>query len=124
MKRTLYLRLARGLIVGLFGLAASAAFSTDVYAADDPDHPGRNGESRVKVQIFFIPGDSTTPPTITRVILHAAGRNGGGGDACTGFNDCAGLVGKMLADPIIVYPASGTTCVTVNYGGMWRTICF
>ena len=123
MKRTLYFKLARSLTVGLFGFAASAACFTDVYA-DDPDHPRKSGEQHVKVQIFFIPGDSTTPPKITRVMLHADGKTKqGGGDPCSGQNDCEGLKGKVAAGQVIVIPASGSTCVTVNWGGTWRTMC-
>ena len=124
MKRTLYLSIANGLIAGLF--ATCVAFSADV-SADDPDSQPRAGESHVKIQIFFIPGDSTTTPptpsTISRVVLHAAGHKGGD-QPCSGFSDCAGLIGKMPTVPILVIPASGSTCVTVNWGGTWRTFCY
>ena len=117
---------AHRMIPAMLWLALFAVLSNhvDVYAEDDEDHMKRDGERHVKVQIFFFPGDATTPPTITRVMLHADGKTTGqGGNLCSGFSDCEGLMGKALGGPIVVIPANGSTCVTVNWGGTWRTIC-
>jgi hypothetical protein len=125
-------KLCRYLTWIILDLAAFTAVADDQYVSD-PNVQAlaapavRGGWDHINIQIWVKKGSAIgDPDTKSRVLLHVNGVSiPAGGTDCTGYSSCEGTKPpKTDEQPVTLYLSKkNPTCVTINWGGMWKTFC-
>ena len=124
LKPTRYLACIMLSLAASITVAAERTADEKVKALADPQLLA--SKDHIVIQMWVDKGASLGSPESARIQLHVNGSTeGSGGKDCGGYSSCEGTMPNKTDEKLLqVYiTKKNPTCVTLNWGGVWKTVC-